>query len=360
MQMSKILIYLHSFEGGGAERNSALLANEFARRGHRVLIAVDKIAGPNRELLSKLVEVRHLDSDSHMGDISVLRKVVKKFRPDIQYAHVGLSPIKVLIATLGIFTWKKIVISYHSSYDARARPGGRMTYKLAAFLTRMAGSTIAVSKDVRNELVHKFWASKNRIRVVHNPVDIEWIELQASEAKPRWLNGRKYILSAGRLIHQKDYPTLLRAFSKIQSKIDHDLVILGEGPLRQSLEALINELELSTRVHMPGYLRNPFPIYRHADLFVLSSVFEGFGNVIVEALSLGIPVVATHCPGGPKEILDGGRYGSLVSVGDTDKLAQAIECTLKNPIESQILKKRAKYFSVDRIASIYLDIVTGS
>ena len=352
--MSKILFYMPSFGGGGAERNGALLAIEFSRRGHKVLMTVDRLNGPNRKLLPDSVEVYSLTGNAHAAQTISLRRVLRSFRPDIIYALHGLSIIKILLATAGILSSKKVVISYHSLYDPKGRPGGRMTYQLAALLTRLVGATIAVSSDVRNELVTRFRASKKHVRVVHNPVDIQWIEGQALMSKPSWLEGRRYILSAGRLVHQKDYGTLLYAFACIQGYIEHDLVIIGEGPLRQNLETLIDELGLNGRVYMPGYLPNPFPVYRDADLFALSSAFEGFGNVLIEAMALGVPVVATRCPGGPREILAEGRYGTLVPVGEPKTLGEAILSTLADPLDSEMLKIRAKDFSLEKVGDIYL------
>jgi len=209
-------------------------------------------------------------------------------------------------------------------------------------------------------LVSRFKASKKRIQVVHNPVDIEWIKTQSTESLPSWLEGRRYILSVGRMVHQKDYPSLLRSFARIQGDTTHDLVILGEGPLRQNLEILIAEFGLKERVHMPGYLPNPFPVYREADLFVLASSFEGFGNVLVEAMALGVPVVATSCPGGPKEILAEGKYGKLVPVGDPEALARAMLSTLSAPPNPELLKARALNFSLEKVADAYLEFFSGN
>jgi glycosyltransferase involved in cell wall biosynthesis len=120
------------------------------------------------------------------------------------------------------------------------------------------------------------------------------------------------------------------------------------------LETLIYELGLNGRVYMPGYLPNPFPVYRDADLFVLSSAFEGFGNVLVEAMAMGVPVVATRCPGGPREILAEARYGRLVPVGEPKTLGEAILSTLADPLDPEMLKIRAKDFSLERVGDIYL------
>ena len=354
--LSTILIYMPSFGGGGAERNAALLAREFSRRGYNVVMAVDQSEGPNRDLLSNSVEVRALEGRTHWSDARALRRILRQVRPEVAYARVGASHLKILTAALGILPLSRIVISYHSLYDMGARPGERLTYWLAAVLTRVMGATIAVSSDIKEELVRRFRACGKKISVVHNPVDLGWVEAQS---KGRCFLGREegsYILSVGRLIHLKDFSTLLRAFSLIHKKIKQDLIVLGEGPLRENLERQVAELNLADRVHLPGYQSNPFPLYRGADLFVLSSVFEGFGNVLVEALALGLPVVATQCPGGPKEILEGGRLGRLVPVGDPKALADAMLATLAKPLAASLLRARAKDFAVEKVADTYLEV----
>ena len=131
-------------------------------------------------------------------------------------------------------------------------------------------------------------------------------------------------------------------------------MILGEGDLRPAMERQIAELGLQDRVALPGFFQDPYPWFRSADLFVLSSDWEGFGNVIVEALECGVPVVSTDCPSGPAEILENGRYGRLVPVGDVDALANAIIVTLHETPDRQALMNRAKDFSVDKISDEYL------
>jgi len=356
----RILFYMPSFSGGGAERNSVLIANELTRLGYSVSIVVDNLAGPNIKILSDDVQKRELYGNTHLAHILSLRKYIKIFKPNIVFSRVGLSNIKALLATFLTIPWKNIVISYESLYDPVAKTGGRLAYMFSFLLTRIAGATIAVSEDVKYEIVSRFKASINRIYVLHNPVNLELIRSQALADKPLWLNNKKYILSAGRMIYQKDHVTLIRAFSLLSKKLNFHLVILGEGPKRKEIENLARDLGLCGRVHLPGYLENPFPIYQGADLFVLSSISEGFGNVLIEAMSLGIPVVSTNCPGGPKEILDNGKYGKLVPISAPNALADAILSTLANPIDPHILRLRANEFSVEYIAKSYLKLLSIS
>jgi glycosyltransferase involved in cell wall biosynthesis len=163
------------------------------------------------------------------------------------------------------------------------------------------------------------------------------------------------ILSVGRLSAEKDYPTLLRAFALLQNQVPARLILLGEGGQRAGLERLASELGIGATVSLPGFVRNPFAYMARARVFVLSSLFEGFGNVLVEALACGCQVVSTHCPGGPGEILDRGRYGRLVPVGDHAALARAILEAIAEPMDTEALRRRADDFSVERAARRHLD-----
>ncbi|MCK4815270.1 glycosyltransferase, partial [bacterium] len=170
----------------------------------------------------------------------------------------------------------------------------------------------------------------------------------------------KRILAVGSFKDQKDHESLIRAFAKLQNSLSATLVIVGEGPLRPKLEDLIAELSLEKSVKLPGFFANPYLWYRDADLFVLSSLYEGFGNVIVEALECGVPVVSTDCLSGPREILEDGKYGRLVPVGDVDALAAGMYNSLHESVDHALLEKRAKDFSVDIISSQYLNVMFPS
>lgn len=162
------------------------------------------------------------------------------------------------------------------------------------------------------------------------------------------------MLAVGSFKTQKNFPLLIRAFAQLPQSLKAKLIILGEGVLRPELEMLIQELGLQERVALPGFALDPSCWYRSADLFVLSSNWEGFGNVIVEALECGMPVVSTDCPSGPAEILANGRYGQLVPVGDATALAAAIQASLLEAHDHEALRRRAQDFAVPKIAEQYL------
>ena len=165
------------------------------------------------------------------------------------------------------------------------------------------------------------------------------------------------ILAAGRLTQQKDFPTLLRAFAMLRRTAAVRLVILGEGRDRGDLERLARELGIAAEVAMPGFQQNPFAWMARSRLFVLSSAYEGLPGVLIRAMACGCPVVSTDCPSGPAEILEGGRYGRLVAVGDAAAMASAMAAALAVPRDADSVKSRAALFSAERSADGYLDIL---
>ncbi|MCG8345898.1 MAG: glycosyltransferase [Chlorobiales bacterium] len=164
------------------------------------------------------------------------------------------------------------------------------------------------------------------------------------------------ILGVGRLVQQKDFPLLIRAFSRLRKRREARLMILGEGPLRPELEALVETLDLKKDISLPGFIANPYAYMRCSALFILSSRWEGFGNVLVEAMACGTPVVSTDCPSGPSEILENGKWGRLVPVGDVNAMAFAMESALIEP-STHDTAMRAADFSVEQAISSYIQVL---
>lgn len=194
-----------------------------------------------------------------------------------------------------------------------------------------ADAVIAVSREAASDLTERLRLSPGQVRMIYNPVITPALFEQAKEAveHPWFAPGQPpVVLSAGRLCEQKDFPTLLRAFAQVRAHTRSRLVILGEGPERLSLERMASDLGLRASVLLPGFVANPYAYMARAATYVLSSKWEGLPTVLIEALACGAPVVSTDCPSGPREILQDGKYGRLVPVGDADALAQAIEANL--------------------------------
>lgn len=198
------------------------------------------------------------------------------------------------------------------------------------------------------------------IHRIYNCIDLDEVATLAAEPVSHpWLMEREkpVVLSVGRLVGAKDYPTLVNAFRRMRERLDCRLIILGEGRQRAKLEKLVRRLGLHGSVDLPGFAPNPFAYMARADLFVLSSVFEGFGNVLTEALATGLPCVATDCRSGPREILADGKYGHLARVGDPKDLGDAIIDTLTHPPGSGLLHEAVQRFAPETVVTAYLQVL---
>ena len=256
-----------------------------------------------------------------------------------------------------------LVISIHNmlSIQLAAVPSirNRLVVKLARWFLGSADAAICVSQGLADDFIKNTEMPPQKTHVVYNPVVFPEYDQAAREpiSHPWFAPGNEpVILAVGRLVVQKDYPTLLRAFSIVNKKRPVHLLILGEGQERDRLEALIQELGISENVQMPGFVKNPYAYMARARLLVLSSRWEGFGNVLAEALASGTPVVSTDCKSGPGEILAEGRFGRLVPVGDAQALAAAMLETLQTPPDQAMLRQRAQDFTLEKSVKEYLRV----
>lgn len=230
-------------------------------------------------------------------------------------------------------------------------------------LYRRADRIIAVSAGVAENLRILCAGLEDRIVIVPNGVATSRIEAEMEVLIDHpWLQGGgdPVLLAVGRLVPKKDYPTLLAAFRLVRQALPARLIILGDGPERARLEAEARKLGVDRFVSMPGFRANPFAYFARASVYVLSSISEGMPSALIEALACGCPVVSTDCPSGPSEVLDNGRFGALVPVGNPQALAEAVLATLRQPRDASRLCARAAEFSVDACVSGYAEALAGA
>lgn len=232
--------------------------------------------------------------------------------------------------------------------------------ELVSRLYARADTIVAISNGVGDRLARETGLGRAAIRTIYNPVTTpELNEKAAAPTAHPWLfeDSIPVLLAVGRLNPQKNFDSLITAFAQIRTNRRARLIILGEGSERAELENRINEMGLGEDIIMPGWVDNPYAYMRLANLFVLSSRYEGLGNVLIEALACGCPVVATDCPSGPREILSDGTHGRLVPVGDADALAAAIKAGLDDPGDAAKRMRRAEDFSVTQAVDHYQALV---
>ena len=365
MAGSKVALFLPDFRGGGAERVCVNLANAFAARGLNVDAVVMRHQGELLPLLDPRITLVDLGAPRPRHVLPPLMRYLRAARPDAVLANIWPLTILAALARMLSGVRCRLVVVEHNTWSfskLARRWRTRMMIKgsMRCLLPR-ADAVVGVSQGVAADLEQFAGLSEGSVRTIYNPA----VRGHGGESAMLLENGtawaaagpHKRVLAVGTLKAQKDFPTMLRAFSSLCRRVDARLLILGEGEERARLQQLIDALGLQDGVDMPGFVPDTTPYYAHADLFVLSSDHEGFGNVIVEALEQGVPVVSTDCPSGPREILEGGKYGTLVPVGDVDALATAMQASLQSTDDRAALKARAQDFSVDRIADEYLDLL---
>lgn len=348
----RILFYIPDCSGGGAEKIRILLANYFANIGFHVCLCTDRSRNDYYSMLSDKVDVVFLNCNSHAIAVLLLRRRILKFDPDVIFSSIGLSPLKSFLACFNTKYTSRLVFTYHSLLMNKSTLGSKINFFFTSWMQNYIRAIVAISSDIKSQLIDS-GVSPDKIFIIYNPIDMKSHDGMNHYVMP---HSKPYILSVGRLCYEKGFFTLVDAFSMIQHKVLHDLLIVGEGPLRDELQCYIDNLNLSTRIHLVGFVQNPYAYYRFASLFISSSYFEGFGNVIVEALSMGLPVIATLCPGGPKEILDMGKYGLLVPVGDENALSNAVIGALSVFYDKERLISRANDFRIESIADIYMNL----
>jgi len=357
---ARIAILLPDLRPGGAERLHLHLAEAWIERGLQVEFVLRRARG---DLLARLppgATVHDLQADRVRSSLWPLVRYLRAARPDVLLAAMWpLTVVAPIAARLAGFAGR-VAVSEHSPL-ARAYAGrGRMHRILLRASTwlgyRLADVRIGVSGGVADDMARLSAMARAAIAVVHNPAASGNVPENAP--RPQLLAGRNglLLLSVGTLKQVKRHDLLIRAFASADIP-DSTLCILGEGPERPALEALVRECGMQDRVLLPGYQPDPAPWYAHADLFVLSSDYEGFGNVLVEAMEHGVPVVSTDCPAGPREILAEGRYGTLVATGDVEALATAMGDALSGGHDREALKRRAADFSVDKVSRHYLGLL---
>lgn len=360
----KLCIATPSFSGGGAERIAVNLANEYTAQGHDVTLLVLKDKGPYKSQLNPSVKVHIVGLDR---GYKILIYLIKYFRK-ADYTHVlsVLRGTNIFVGLALLFNFKP-KLTFREANELNAINQLSIKQKLK-FLMRMklayfrANLVLANANKTKQDLINFNIVGSSKIEVVHNPVLANsYIEKLEKSVNFIFEENKYYFLNVGRYHYQKNQALLIDAFSIISNAAPNaHLLILGEGEEKDNLENQINTLNLSERITLVPFQDNPFPFYKNSDCFVLSSRWEGFGNVIVESLAAGTPVISTAC-GGPKDILQNNKYGVLVENESVEALASAMLNMINGKTEysTKDLKARAVEFTVENKAAEYLQHIRG-
>jgi glycosyltransferase involved in cell wall biosynthesis len=406
-QSARIAFLLDSLSGGGAEKVILNLASGFSSAGYSVDLLICKMTGMLRNQMPSNINVIQLKAASSLrgvvfaffADAACLRpvlgvlartrklpgtfkampaiiKYLKTNQPVALLSALPKSNVNAVLAGRYCGGSTRIVVGVHANYSAQSalEKKGREVeenYMLSMIRRcyRQADAVVAVSRGAERDICEYLGLSRERVTSVYNPVPTRDIRVLCEEVPDHpWFEsgGVPVILGIGRFVAQKNFPLLLDAFAKVRQQRAVRLVLLGgdvtsdeQRCLQQALIAQAESLGVEHDFDMPGFVDNPFAYLNRAAVFVLSSRYEGFGNVLVEALLCGCPVVSTDCPSGPAEILENGKYGKLVPVGNAYKLADAIYRTLDDPQDIDFLRARGDKFSIEHAVDSYRCILLG-
>lgn len=341
----RICFFVSSFRGGGGEKVMIELANGFSRRGYSVDLVAIKSVGDLKETISSDVNVHSVDGGRIIFSVPRYIKYLYSNKPDVV---VTLDDFTHIIGVLGkIFYFGKLKLCLrfgnmmsilYGKYDKSKKLNQKAIPFLAKRLYKKADVFIANSKGVAADLKKVYEVGDDKIVVISNPKNIDKI-LKLSNEEVDWKYDNKVIAAMGRLREQKDFPTLLKAFKLVSEDHDVNLIILGVGREEKRLKALAEELDILDRVEFLGFKENPYPYIKKSDMFVMTSLWEGLPNALLESMILGMPVISADCKSGPRELIspdtdvdehvvdniEYGDNGVLVPVGSVDLFAQAIK-----------------------------------
>lgn len=391
----KLSLLLPSLAAGGVGRSMLHLAGAFHAAGHPVDLVLCRAEGPymsevppgvrivelrRQSGLSARLQIARLDPDGIAAlarpvllpwssapvqpYVSALARYLSTEQPAALLAAKTPTNLLALWASRLSGADTRIVISEHTQLSQSITLSRKWRWRhIAPVVARTypgAAAIVSVSNGVADDLAATAQLPRDSIDTIYNPVVTPSLAAQASEPAPHpWLEdgGAPVIVAAGRLTPQKNFPMLMRAFARLRERHPARLLLLGEGPERNKLESLASTLGIHNDVALPGFISNPYAAFSRAALFVISSDYEGLGNVLIEALACGCPVVSTDCPSGPSEILENGRYGELIPVNDSEALSAAMLRTLKAQRPKDELRRRGAEFSLERSARQYLDLL---
>ena len=364
---SHIAIYLHTIFNGGIEKVMFVLADAMTKRQIKVDIVVNFIGfSPLVSEIPEGVNLIDLGCTSFFQRLPALMQYIRANQPDCILVAGHFANEIALLAKIFSKVPARVVLSEHTNLSTELRSLSATSLRRIAIpivdrlLYRVADGIIAVSDGVRLDSEKFLGIERGKCQTIYNPIDTTRILRAGEEPLDHpWFNSDAppMILTAGRLEKQKDLLNLIEAFVQVRKQTDAHLMILGEGSERKVLEARVRECGLDQFVLMPGFAKNPYPYFRRAAVFALSSEWEGLPTVLIEALSFGLPIVATDCPSGPSEILGSGKYGIMVPTKCPNSLAEGIMRVLKGnwkmPCQDALIP-----YTTDHVLDKYLRVLT--
>jgi len=365
MNSNKLALFVPSLRGGGAERVMVNLARAFNDMGISVDLVLAQAEGPYLKEVPNNVKIVDLSAKRVLTSLPALVRYLKHTHPRAMLSAMGHANIVAVWATRLARVETRLVMSEHNTIS-RTNSVATMRARLMPMLARKfypwANSVVMVSQAVKEDFLRMTQLDPDGVKVIYNPVITPGLYQKAKlPVEHPWLSDKKspVILGAGRLTKQKDFFTLIRAFALVRQQIEAKLILIGEGEDRPALENLISELDIAEDVDLHGFVDNPYAYMAKADVFALTSAWEGLPTVLIESLAVGMQVVSTDCPSGPREILNNGEYGALVPVGDVAAVARSILQVIREGSNDKISLQALESYNLDNVVKTYHSVLFG-
>jgi glycosyltransferase involved in cell wall biosynthesis len=367
MSRYRVAFLISALAGGGAERATVELARALDPERFDVTLILER----RQEVFYEApphVTVEVLGVSRSRESLVPLARLLRRLRPHAVYAALPHLNALAVVAARAVVPRPRVISSVHNNHDVQfgQMHDGRAHRTVTPWVYRFSDAIVAVSSGVGRQVAATPGVRAGKVKVIYNPIDVPAIEREAlRDVEHPWLDGHHEVLAAaGRLVGQKDYPMMLRAFAIVRrERAQARLMILGEGEDKEDLQTLATELGVADDVDFLGLQSNPFTYLGRADCFLLASRFEGFGMVIVEAMAAGTAVVSTDCPFGPAEILEDGRWGLLSPPGEADRFAEQILRLLSDDeLRTRLAtegRTRARDFETARVAPQLADLLVS-
>lgn len=357
-----VAIFLQDLGGGGTEKTMVNLMTGLVDRGVTVDLVLAKAIGPFLPLVPETVRIVDLRARRLLSSLPRLVAYLRQAQPKALLSALVHANVGAILSAAVARADARVVVREDTHYSTHLRTETlapiRLAMRAAPRLYPLADAVVAVSQGVADDLCEHMPLLPERLHVIYNPVITDQL-LEASRHRPQhpWFSESvPVVLGVGRLIADKAFDKLIEAFALLRRQREARLVILGEGTERPHLLSLAREVGVSDDVSLPGFVPNPYACMRRASVFVLSSRREGLPGALIEAMACGCPVVSTDCPSGPSEILDGGRYGHLIPVGDSYAMASAIQTVLSGAAKSADAEWLHQ-FTLENVTSQYLKVL---
>ncbi|MFD1609366.1 glycosyltransferase [Oceanobacillus luteolus] len=335
MKKKRILFFIYQMGAGGAARTLLNILNNLDRTKFIPTLVTLNYDGNYEKDLNPDIKFIKLKTKRLRSAIFPLAKIIRQEKVDIVFSTIPNYNTIAILARLFSFTRAKNIV--REAAFLGGTPSANRKLRVYGLLYTFSSKVIALSHGVKNNVVSRYKVEADKIEVIYNPVDVKQIQKSIDTGKLKqnhesiFTGEEKVIISAGRLVDDKDQQTLIKAFTKVREQIPAKLVILGEGELEAKLKTLAANLNIADDVHFLGFQENPYIYFAKSDVFVLTSKREGFGHVLAEALATKTPIVSTKAKPGATEVLNDGEFGLLCEIGNeqqlTDKILESLNWT---------------------------------